>query len=118
MQHRFRITDSSVDKFHAIAHAVGQWHDMDVKAVPTAWLAKFMGVTKPTALKHLETMRVLGFLERVETDWRPNAKQYSWKQTSETRKKYHQGYFTNYFNHVKALMLQTAKLKGNGRLTI
>lgn len=118
MQHRMRITDTSVDKFHAISHMVGQWQDMDVLAVDTSWIARVMGVTKPTALRHLETMRVLGYLERIVTPYRKNAVQYKWKLTPDARKKYHQGYFANYFNHVKSQMLHVAKMKGNKRFTI
>lgn len=118
MKHRMRITDTSVDKFHAIAHAVGQWHDMDVKAVPTAWLANFMGVSKPTAIKHLGRMVELGYLDVTVSKWRGSAVQYQWSQTANTRMKYHKGVFKNHFNFVKALMLQTAKMPGKRKVSI
>jgi predicted ArsR family transcriptional regulator len=118
MQHRMRITYSSVDKFHAIAHAIGQWHDVGVDAVPTAWLAKFMGVSKPTAIKHLNSMVEIGYLDVKVSQWRKNAVQYQWYQTENARMKYHKGVFKNYFSFVKGLILQTAKMPGRGKLTI
>lgn len=118
MQHRMRITENSIDKFSAIAHAIGQWHDMDVKTVPTAWLATFMGVSKPTAIKHLNRMVELGYIERQETAWRSNAKQYSWCQTPNARMKYHKGVYQNHFNFIKSLIIQTSKMSGRGKFSI
>lgn len=118
MKHRMRITETSVDEFHAIAHMIGQWHDMDVEAVPTAFIEKFIGVSRPTAIKHLNRMVELGYLECSEIAWRPNAKQYKWRLSPDARMKYRKGEFADRFNFVKSLILQVAKMSGQGKVTI
>jgi len=94
-----KMTDNA-DNMFTVLHMVGQAEDIDI-VVSTATIAKWMNVSKQTALLRLAKYAGQNKLIKIEVTHRPNTKKFYWNLSSSARRSYEGGvYLKHYISYI------------------
>lgn len=118
MKHQMKIDKLDTMKIDAVCHLIGEYERLTNEAVPTDKIAKFIGVTKPTAIKYLKMMEGMCIVEMRYRKHRPNSYAYDWMLQPRYKTLYENNSLKRSYEYYSAIILGIARMRGKGKVRI